>query len=158
LLACLASLSARAIDYSKTRPQNVFATPILNPMPEKTHGEPAITWHDGEYVLVYDFAIDGGPACLMTSTDGVYWREEGAILWPIPGERCIECPDLRQCQPDGPFVLSYDAHPKGTHIRRFAISHDLRHWKKLDHIFRADERYYRDKPFYNQYSIRNPRA
>jgi hypothetical protein len=142
--------------------QNVFATAIQAPLAEKAYGEPAIAWHNGEYFLIYDtFGAANGPACLMTSKDGVYWREEGAILYPDADhdDGCIECPDLRQFAPGGPFVLSYDAKLKGTqhHVRRFAVSDDLRHWKKLPGTeFGADERFYKKSPFYNQYSIRNP--
>lgn len=142
--------------------QNVFAQAMHVPGAEYAYGEPTIVWHEGEYFLVYDtFGMENGPACLMTSKDGVYWKEEGAILYPDPDhdDGCIECPDLRQYTPDGPFVLSYDAKLKGTqhHIRRFAISYDLRHWEKVQDLeFAADERYYKKTPFYNQYSIANP--
>ncbi|MBE0556757.1 MAG: hypothetical protein IH628_05940, partial [Proteobacteria bacterium] len=142
--------------------QNVFAQAILAPGAAQAYGEPAIVWHNGEYFLIYDtFGMKNGPTCLMTSKDGVFWKEEGAILYPDPDhdDGCIECPDLRQYTPDGPFVLSYDAKLKGTqhHVRRFAVSNDLRKWEKLRGVeFGADERFYKKSPFYNQYSIRNP--
>lgn len=142
--------------------QNVFAAPRQAPEADLAYGEPAIAWHAGEYFLIYDnFNVPNGPACLMTSKDGVHWKEEGAILYPDADhdDGCIECPDLRQFTPGGPFVLSYDAKPKGRdhHVRRFAVSDDLRHWKKVAGLeFAADPRFYKPSPFYNQYSITNP--
>lgn len=142
--------------------QNVFAAPRQAPEADLAYGEPAIAWHAGEYFLIYDnFNVPNGPACLMTSKDGVYWKEEGAILYPDADhdDGCIECPDLRQFTPGGPFVLSYDAKLKNrdSHVRRFAVSDDLRHWKKAAGLdFAADPRFYKPSPFYNQYSIPNP--
>lgn len=171
LCAGAVSLNAQQPNLPKPAPegrvvgapyQNVFASAIQAPMADKAYGEPAIVWHEGEYFLIYDtFGAANGPACLMTSKDGVYWKEEGAILYPDPDhdDGCIECPDLRQYTSDGPFVLSYDAKVKGTshHVRRFAISGDLRNWEKVRGLeFAADERFYKKSPFYNQYSIRNP--
>ncbi len=142
--------------------QNVFAAPRQAPEADLAYGEPAIAWHAGEYFLIYDnFDVPNGPACLMTSKEGVYWKEEGAIHYPDADhdDGCIECPDLRQFTPGGPFVLSYDAKLKGRdyHVRRFAVSDDLRHWKKVDGLeFAADPRFYKPSPFYNQYSITSP--
>ncbi len=157
LLACAVSLiaqqtTASAVESPEVTPegrvvgapyQNVFATPIKAPSAEGAWGEPAIAWHNGEYFLIYDhFNVPNGPACLMTSKDGVYWKEEGAILYPSADHDhgCIECPDLRQFEPDGPFVLSYDAKVEGrAHVRRFAVSDDLRHWEKVPDLeFAAD--------------------
>jgi hypothetical protein len=142
------------VDYSKTRPQNVFPTPKLNPMAERAWGEPAIAWHDGEYCIIYDtFPVEGGPACLMTSRDGVYWREEGAVLWPLAGEQCIECPDIRRFEPNGPFVINYDARVDGRKATRFAISRDLRHWEKLGDVLRRDPKLYNPFASYVHFSI-----
>lgn len=97
----------------------IFPTPIRNPMADRTWGEPEIVFHDNSYFLIYDtFPVQGGPACLMTSPDGVHWREEGAVLWP-ENPICIECVSIRRYQDDGPFVLSYDAHVDGRPDSRF---------------------------------------
>src|ERR1044071_4709598 len=73
---------AAKFDYSKLKPQNVFATPINAPYADVAWGEPAIAWDNGEYFLIYDDFVDGAPANLMTSRDGVYWKEEGPVLYP----------------------------------------------------------------------------
>jgi hypothetical protein len=153
IAACCATALADEVDYTKTTPQNVFATPILNPMAEHAYGEPAIAWHDGEYFLVYDhIGVEGGPAGLMTSTDGVYWREEGSVLLPNPGEGCVACLDIRRFKANGPFVMNYDAKVEGEWVTRFATSHDLRRWEKLDVILKRDPALYR-RASYVHYSI-----
>jgi len=127
--------SAQEIDYSKTLPQNVFPTPILNPMADKTWGEPAITWHNGEYFMIYDIIQVSGPLCLMTSRDRIYWKEEGPILTPGEGCRNFACCDIRRFSPDGPYIMNYDAYVDtvgNIWETWFAKSHNLRNWKKIE--------------------------
>jgi arylsulfatase A-like enzyme len=137
---------------------NVFASPVDLPDPENIHGEPALAWHDGEFFLFYDLFPSAGPLYLMTSKDGVYWKEEGPALHGDTPEHRVECADIRRFDPDGPFVMSYDTRiGKGEKQTRFATSRDLRHWEKVkDAAIVRDPKLYEPMHSYVHYSIADP--
>jgi hypothetical protein len=137
---------------------NVFATPVDLPDPENIHGEPAIAWHDGEFFLFFDMFPSAGPLYLMTSKDGVYWKEEGAVLRGDTPEHRVECADIRRFEANGPFVMSYDTRiGKGEKQTHFATSRDLRRWEKVGGAaIVRDPKLYEPMHSYVHYSIPDP--
>jgi hypothetical protein len=95
---------------------------------------------DGRYYLWY---LNGGrPASLSlaTSTDGVYWREEGYTFLPDEDANFgMGEAEVYRFDQDGPFVKIYTS--SGI---SFATSEDLLHWNRLGKEFdlHLDRRWY----------------
>ncbi|NQU22555.1 MAG: hypothetical protein HQ567_14855 [Candidatus Nealsonbacteria bacterium] len=146
-------LDAATPDPVETEVQAMFFRP-------KTTGRGWDTWwfyHDGTY---YQYILSGQHArwtgvTLITSEDGVHWRNRGRVLARTPeavymGSGCVwKSPNFDR---DGRFIMNFsEQYPpragKFPHeqVIYFAESKDLIHWKPLpdECAFRADERWYR---------------
>ena len=87
---------------------------------------------------------------LMTSDDGVRWKEEGKIIEPRKGTtwmgtgHIIEAPGFNETPS---WIMNYSEWFGDKQDIMFATSSDLLHWKKVDDRFRfvQDERWYKPK-------------
>ncbi|MBL9132505.1 MAG: sulfatase-like hydrolase/transferase, partial [Verrucomicrobiaceae bacterium] len=116
-----------------------WQTPFYQPQnpdpPTQIWGGQWIWHHDGTWYWIYDsLRHPGVPLHLLTSKDGVYWREEGAFFGSTE--------DYPKSQPfnpevyrldDGRWVLAYSIWGSGQDgfRLRYAVSTDCRHWQKL---------------------------
>lgn len=113
------------------------------------------TWlyyYKGQYYQYYLAGIKGkwDSFELMTSKDGVNWREVGGILTPRTGTtwmgtgHIIEAPDFKN---HPRWIMNYSEWFGDKQDIMFAISDDLLHWRKMNDSFRfvQDGRWYEAK-------------
>jgi hypothetical protein len=130
---------------------------FLPGQPTNTWGEPSITWHQGRFYMWNPNWGKPTSRSLYTSTDGVYWREEGMTFLPDDGFHMMGESEIYRFDPSGPFVKIYNGifkMPDGSAPEfpdnyaykpiMFATSSDLVNWKRLgrDHDFKQDTRWY----------------
>jgi hypothetical protein len=151
LLAGLVSFYSATFAQSGWKPEQIqagFYTP-------KRIGQLWDTWiyyYEGRYYQYYLAGIGGkwDSFELMTSTDGVNWREHGRILEPRPGTtwmgtgHIIEAPGFKT-RPK--WIMNYSEWFGDKQDIMFATSTDLLNWQKVDESlrFRQDERWYKPK-------------
>lgn len=141
----------------------VYRHPFFCPLTqqEKIWGEPSLTFHKGTYYLIYDTYPHRLPFYLATSPDGVYWREEGEAMPVDEDAQHIECPSVHRFRPEGPYVMQYAFTAAGnpSYRIRFAVSDDLRTWKKLgpESTIHPDPRWYDVNDRWDtQYAVPSP--
>jgi hypothetical protein len=136
------AITRSVVEINKA-PQDVFFSPTWEAA--KAWGEPTVTFHNGNYYMIYDYFPTPLPYGLATSKDGVYWRDAGPVFEKDTDVKDIQCTTVHRFQPDGPWVMLYSFRKGTTPFRvRFAVSDDLIHWKKLgpDSDFIPDPRWY----------------
>ena len=103
----------------------------------------------------YQFYLAGIPGKwdsfeLMTSNDGVNWKEYGRLLEPRPGTtwmgtgHIIEDPGFKNAPR---WIMNYSEWFGDRQDIMFAVSNDLFHWQKVadSNRFSQDERWYQPK-------------
>jgi sucrose-6-phosphate hydrolase SacC (GH32 family) len=100
--------------------------------------DPSILWHDGKYYAFMMYNEDGrnglgaGHCLLATSTDGVHWEDQGAIIderGRPDGATFYKC-FVEKC--GDKFIMDHGvARKKGQDLMRFYQSKDLRNWEYI---------------------------
>ena len=111
--------------------------------------DPSILWHDGKYYAFMMYNKDGrnglgaGHCLLATSTDGVHWEDQGAIIderGRPDGASFFKC-FVAKC--GDKFIMDHGvARQQGQDLMRFYQSKDLRHWDYITST-EPDDRWYR---------------
>jgi hypothetical protein len=125
----ITKLSAAEINKVQPPPAGLFPVPFSPQVPipfDWAYGGMFLWWNDGTYYMIYDACVKPLPLYLMTSKDGVYWKQEGAYFDKDEPGKCVYNPEIYKLKPDGPFVMAY-AHD----LMRFATSYDMKQWTRL---------------------------
>jgi hypothetical protein len=128
----ITKLSAAEINKVQPPPEGLFAVPFHPGVPKPGSwiwGGMFLWWHDGIWYMVYDAYGNQHPLplYLLTSKDGVYWKQEGAYFDKDNPNKFVANPEIFKLKPDGPFVMAY-AHDG---MIRFATSRDMKQWSRL---------------------------
>jgi hypothetical protein len=126
----ITKLSVAEINKVQPPPEGLFPVPFHPQRPQpssKIWGGMFLWWHDGTYYMSYDAWNNPLPLYLLTSKDGVYWKQEGAWFEKDNPAKVVLNPEIYKLKPDGPFVIAYE-HDDAI---RFATSPDMKQWTRL---------------------------
>jgi len=122
----ITKLSVAEINKVQPPPDGLFPVPFHPGVPvpsSQIWGGMFLWWNDGTYYLIYDAANAARPLglYLLTSKDGVYWKQEGAYFDKDNPNRPFFNPELYKLRPDGPIVMAYE----NEGVTHFATSYDM---------------------------------
>ena len=147
----ITKLSVAEINKVQPPPEGLFPVPFHPGVPSPSswiRGGMFLWWHDGTYYLIHDAFGSSHPLplYLLTSKDGVYWKQEGAYFDKDNPKSGVYNPEIYKLKPDGPWVIAY-AHDG---MVRFATSDVMKQWKRLGPLngYKNLEELRKDYPVY----------
>jgi hypothetical protein len=121
--------------------------------------DPSVLWHDGKYYAFMMYNKDGHEGlaaqhCLLaTSTDGVHWDDQGAILEErdrAKGSHFFKC-FVAKC--GDKFIMDHGVvQSQRQDTMRFYQSHDLRNWEYITSTH-PDARWYQQDRWDHMYIL-----
>lgn len=147
----ISKLSVAELNQAQPPPSGLFPVPFHPGVPQPSSqiwGGMFLWWHAGTYYMIYDAfsAVNPLPGYLLTSKDGVYWRQEGAYFDKDKPNMPFINPEVYRLKPDGPFVMAY-LHAGAI---RFATSQDMKQWTRLGPLngYKNQAELRKDHPWY----------
>ena len=144
----ISKLSVAELNKAQPPPAGLFAVPFAPQRPSPASmiwGGQFAWWNDGTFYLVYDtFGQNKLPYYLITSKDGVYWKEQGAYFDTDsdidPEKFGVINPEVYKLGKDGPFCMAYTTCSQ----IRFATSFDMKEWTRYgkEPVINPDETTY----------------
>ncbi|TSA37449.1 MAG: hypothetical protein D4R65_00830 [Verrucomicrobiaceae bacterium] len=148
----ITKLSVAEINKVQPPPDGLFPVPFHPGVPvpsSQIWGGMFLWWNDGTYYLIYDAANAARPLglYLLTSKDGVYWKQEGAYFDKDNPNKLVCNPEIYKLKPDGPWVIAYEHDGSFS----FATSYDMKQWTRLGPLngYKSREQLRKDYPVYS---------
>jgi|GEM_PF-2187018 len=144
----ISKLSVAELNKAQPPPAGLFAAPFSPQRPSPASmiwGGQFAWWNDGTFYLVYDtFGQNKLPYYLITSKDGVYWKEQGAYFDTDsdidPEKFGVINPEVYKLGKAGPFCMAYTTCGQ----IRFATSFDMKEWTRYgkEPVIKSEETTY----------------